>query len=411
MSRTSLHLPLAALILVVGAIGALFLDQVASAVLVTAAAAILAAAVAALADEADPAPPAPVAVPKPAPAPGLFDLKSFHTLIDQDSRVILGVSGMRIALANDAALALLGQHIAGIDIRTAIRHPAVIDALSAQDSRTVHLIDFRRPGDHWELAIAQLDGDQRLLMIEDRSAIDAAERMRSDFVANASHELRTPLAAILGYVETLSTLDPEEAEPVRLRFLGIIEREARRMQQLVADLISISRIEADRYRRPTDMVDLSALVRAAAAEIGAGDTPRARDIRLALADSAPLIGDTAQLTQLIHNIVGNAMKYGRAGTPVLVEVAADPLGWQLSVTDEGDGIAPDHLPRLTERFYRVDDARSRAVGGTGLGLAIVKHIAERHQGRLTIDSELGKGTRVTLLFQQEGRGGAAAAQI
>jgi two-component system phosphate regulon sensor histidine kinase PhoR len=398
MSRASLHLPLAALILVIGTVAALFLTEVTTAVLLTATSAILAAAVVAVGEEAATSPaPAP-----PAPAPAetdLFKLKPFHMLIDQDSRVILGVTGMRIALANEAALVLLGRHIAGIDIRTAIRHPAVIDALPQSSGALVHLIDFRRPGDHWQLSVTQLGGEQRLLMIEDRSAIDAAERMRSDFVANASHELRTPLAAIIGYVETLSHLDPAEAEPVRLRFLSIIDREARRMQQLVADLISISRIEADRYRRPTERVDLTALVRAAVADLGSGDAPRARDIEVTLVEAAPMAGDAAQLTQLVHNIIGNAMKYGRSGTPIGVQVAADPLGWRLSVTDQGDGIAPDHIPRLTERFYRVDDARSRAVGGTGLGLAIVKHIAERHQGRLEIDSELGKGTRVSVLFQ------------
>jgi two-component system, OmpR family, phosphate regulon sensor histidine kinase PhoR len=395
MHRTSLYLPLAAMILVIGTIMGLMMADVAPAVLITALSALIAATVA-LQGEPEPRAVEPVS---PAPEPsGLFELSAFHTLIDRDSRAMLGLSGMTIALANDAALALLGRHIAGIDVRTALRHPAVVDALAAQTGEPVQLLDFRQPGDRWQLSIAPLGGAQRLLMLEDRSAFDAADRMRSDFVANASHELRTPLAAIIGYAETLSQMDAEEAEPVRGRFLGIIEREARRMQQLVADLISISRIEADRYRRPTDKVDLAVQVRSAVAELNAAAAPRSADIQLNLPSAAPIQGDGAQLVQLAHNIIGNALKYGRAGTPVAVSILADVGGWQLSVRDEGDGIAPEHLPRLTERFYRVDDARGRAVGGTGLGLAIVKHIAERHRGRLSIDSVVGEGTTVSVWF-------------
>lgn len=392
---------MATMILIGGIIAALFMPHVTSAVLVTATGAIIAAAVAFLGDPE----PAPVAasVPPPMPRPAaLFELPAFHALIDHDVRVILGLSSMRISLANEAALTLLGRQIAGADVRTAIRHPAVIDALTASEStlasEPINLVDFRQAGDRWQLGIVDLGSDQRLLLLENRSEIDAADRMRSDFVANASHELRTPLAAILGYVETLRDMNDGEAEPVRQRFLGIIEREAGRMQQLVADLISISRIEADRYRRPAAIVDLVALVRAASGDIAASGSLRAADLTFDLPGSAPLVGDATQLTQLAHNIIGNAMKYGRAGTPVAISITADAHGWCLTVRDEGEGIAPEHLPRLTERFYRVDDARSRSVGGTGLGLAIVKHIAERHRARLSIDSEVGRGTAVSVIF-------------
>lgn len=405
MPSHSFHLPLAAMILVAGTAAALFMPTVASGVLVTATAAIMAAAFAFL-QEPEPAPVAAAAPLSASPPVDLFELPTFHTLIDHDARAIVGLSDMNIALANEAALTLLGRHIAGADIRTAMRHPAVIDALTgtakAAGSEPVNLIDFQQAGDRWQLSIVALGGGQRLLLVEDRSAIDAADRMRSDFVANASHELRTPLAAILGYVETLRHMDPDEAEPVRERFLGIIEREAGRMQQLVADLISISRIEADRYRRPATTVDLVELVRGAAAEIAASGPPRAAELKLDLPAAAPLIGDAAQLTQLAHNIIGNAMKYGRSGTPVDVSITAEPAGWRLAVRDVGDGIRPEHLPRLTERFYRVDDARSRAVGGTGLGLAIVKHIAERHRARLAIESEVGQGTCVSVTFPLAG---------
>lgn len=400
MDRASFHLPLAALCLVAGAIAALFMTSVPAAVVVMAIFIMIAVFVVSLGDQT----PAPLSTLPPVSVrqTALFDHAAFHTLIDNDTRAILGLSAMRIALANDAALALLGRHISGADVRTAIRNPAVIDALLGSanqgDAASVDVVDFQQAGDRWQIGIVNLGDGQKLLVLDDRSAIDAADRMRSDFVANASHELRTPLAAILGYVETLGHLDPIEAEPVMQRFLGIIDREARRMQQLVADLISISRIEADRHRRPTALVDLSDILHHALADIRAADPVRGADLVLDTIASAPLPGDAAQLTQIIHNIVGNAMKYGRAGTPVKVSLAGEGKNWALAVSDIGEGIAPEHLPRLTERFYRADDARSRAVGGTGLGLAIVKHIAERHRARLSIDSEVGKGTTVSLLL-------------
>jgi two-component system, OmpR family, phosphate regulon sensor histidine kinase PhoR len=248
-----------------------------------------------------------------------------------------------------------------------------------------------------------LSGGQRIIFLADRSAIDAADRMRSDFVANASHELRTPLAAILGYVETLQDMNGETDSATRHRFLSIIEREARRMQQLVIDLLSISRVEADRFRRPTAQVDLTAIVRTTIAQLKDSENPRAKDVVAAFDETPlPMLGDEAQLSQLAHNIIFNAMKYGRTDTPVTVELHREGQRGRLSVRDEGDGIAPDHLPRLTERFYRVDEARSRSVGGTGLGLAIVKHISERHQGQLDIESEVGKGTRVSVAFPLNG---------
>jgi two-component system phosphate regulon sensor histidine kinase PhoR len=308
-----------------------------------------------------------------------------------------------VTIANDAAIKLLGRHIVGADIRTAIRHPAATGSLSQVDAatpmQTNDLIDYPRPGQRWTMRIAALSGAERIIFLTDRSVIDAADRMRSDFVANASHELRTPLAAILGYVETLQDMNAEADAPVRHRFLSIIEREAGRMQQLVLDLLSISRVEADRFRRPTTPVDLGAIVRHTIGQLRDSEHPRARDIAPKLDDGPyPMLGDEAQLGQLAHNIISNAMKYGRTDTPVTVELVREGNRARLSVSDEGDGIAPDHIPRLTERFYRVDEARSRSVGGTGLGLAIVKHISERHQGQLDIESELGKGTRVSVTF-------------
>lgn len=355
----------------------------------------------------------PTALPEPSgeaphlPAnpqhPSLLRHPDFARWADQEKEPLLGTADNIVTIANDAAIKLLGRHIVGADIRTAIRHPAAAGSLSQTDvaasMQTVDLVDYPRPGQRWTMRIAALSGAERIIFLTDRSVIDAADRMRSDFVANASHELRTPLAAILGYVETLQDMNAEADAPMRHRFLSIIQREAGRMQQLVLDLLSISRVEADRFRRPTTPVKLDAIVRHTIGQLRDSEQPRTKDIAPKLDDGAyPMLGDEAQLGQLAHNIISNAMKYGRAGSPVTVELVREGPRARLSVSDEGDGIAPDHIPRLTERFYRVDEARSRSVGGTGLGLAIVKHISERHQGQLDIESELGKGTRVSVTF-------------
>jgi len=344
-----------------------------------------------------------------APPVSLLRHPDFAHWVDQEKEPLIGTADNIVTIANDAAIRLLGRHIVGADVRTAIRHPAATDWLSQMGENappdTINLIDFPRPGQRWTMRIAALSGREQIIFLSDRSAIDAADRMRSDFVANASHELRTPLAAILGYVETLQDMNGETDGPTRHRFLSIIEREARRMQQLVIDLLSISRVEADRFRRPTTPVDLTAIVNTTIAQLRDSEHPRAKDVVAKLGDDPqPMLGDEAQLGQLAHNIISNAMKYGHAGTPVTVELAREGSRVRLSVSDEGDGIAPDHLPRLTERFYRVDEARSRSVGGTGLGLAIVKHISERHQGQLDIDSEVGKGTRVSVTFPLPAKG-------
>ena len=345
------------------------------------------------------------ALPTPAETAPLSLLRhpDFAHWVDQEKEPLLGTADNIVTIANDAAVRLLGRHIVGADVRTAIRHPAATEWLSRIQGgaplEPVNLVDFPRPGQRWTMRIAALSGSENIIFLSDRSAIDAADRMRSDFVANASHELRTPLAAILGYVETLQEMNGETDAPTRDRFLSIIDREARRMQQLVIDLLSISRVEADRFRRPTAKVDLAMIIRTTIGQLCDSEPSRAKDLVAKLGDGTqPMLGDEAQLSQLAHNIISNAMKYGHAGTPVTVELAREGSRVRLSVSDQGDGIAPDHLPRLTERFYRVDEARSRSVGGTGLGLAIVKHIGERHQGQLDIDSEVGKGTRVSVTF-------------
>jgi two-component system phosphate regulon sensor histidine kinase PhoR len=222
--------------------------------------------------------------------------------------------------------------------------------------------------------------------------------MRTDFVANASHELRTPLATIIGYAETLADEGPAD-EAMRRRFGQTIETEARRMLRIIEDLMSLSRIEADRYQAPSEKVDLGEVASLAIEQ--AGPLAQRRGCRIESDIDGPLppvAGDSGQLLQLADNLVANAIRYGcnDKSSAVTVSVRRDGSRLLLSVSDSGDGIAPEHLPRLTERFYRVDSARSRESGGTGLGLAIVKHIVERHRGTLDIRSEAGAGTTVTV---------------
>lgn len=321
-------------------------------------------------------------------------------VLDVIAEPVLLVRGGIVTCANTAAKALLGRHIVGEDVRVAIRHRAAADRLSSAaplPDRPVELVGLGSPDQHWEMRTGETADGARIVHLVDQSGNYAAEKMRVDFVANASHELRTPLASILGFIETLSD-EAGEDPGLRARFLQVMFAEAQRMQRLVEDLISLSRIEAEKYRLPGDRLDLGELLEDVAAEIRAAGSARAADVGIAIAPDLPqVIGDEAQLSQLLHNLIGNAMKYGRADTPVRASLSLDRSGLlRISVTDEGDGIAPQHIPRLTERFYRVDAGRSRSIGGTGLGLAIVKHIVERHRGRLDIASKVGVGTTVSV---------------
>jgi two-component system phosphate regulon sensor histidine kinase PhoR len=320
---------------------------------------------------------------------------------------VLIVNQGRVTHANASARSLLGGHIVGEDVRLAIRHPAAAERLASAPGGVpqgpIDLVGLGTLDQRWQMHVGRAAGGHRIVHLIDQTGNYAAERMRVDFVANASHELRTPLASILGYIETLE----EEAgadKAVRSRFLKIMFDESRRMQRLVEDLISLSRIEAEKYRLPDNAVDLGNLIDEVRTELLDARDARGNEIVADLGtDVPPVAGDRAQLSQILHNLIGNAIKYGRPGAPVAVRLWRDQTGMvRISVTDEGDGIAAEHIPRLTERFYRVDAGRSRAAGGTGLGLAIVKHIVERHRGRLDIASTVGKGTTVTVLLPAHG---------
>ena len=313
---------------------------------------------------------------------------------------VLLVADNRVIAANQAARTLLGAHILGEDVRVAIRHPAAAERLLNPEDASgapIQLVGLGARDQHWEMRVRTLPGGHRIVHLGDRTGSHAADRIRVDFVANASHELRTPLASILGFIETLEGAADDPG--TRTRFLRVMDNEARRMQRLIDDLMSLSRIEAEKYRAPDDSVDLPELIDEVHGELAALSPDRAADIVIHGEPVTAVRGDRVQLSQLLHNIIGNAMKYGRPGSPVSVSLrSAGESMVRLSVNDESEGIAPQHLPRLTARFYRVDSSRSRAAGGTGLGLAIVKHIVERHRGRLDIVSTVGAGTTVTILL-------------
>lgn len=338
---------------------------------------------------------APAAAPSPPPAP-----PTAAALIEAIGQPLMLVEGGRVLAANRAALALLGGHIVGGDVRLAIRHPAAAERLADPAAplpeRPIELVGLGSIDQRWEMRIAAAGERHRLVHLLDRTGNYAAEQMRVDFVANASHELRTPLASILGFIETLDGEAGDEPA-IRARFLQIMLAEARRMLRLVEDLISLSRIEAEKYRLPTTQIDLAQLICDVRAELVGADGSRGA-VTLDLSHPIVMVaGDRPQLSQMLHNLIGNALKYGSPGTAVTVTLSHDAGGMvRLAVADRGDGIPSEHIPRLTERFYRVDAGRSRTMGGTGLGLAIVKHIVERHRGRLDIASTMGVGTIVTV---------------
>ncbi|WP_397574971.1 ATP-binding protein [Sphingorhabdus sp.] len=328
-----------------------------------------------------------------------------QAFIDASTDAILMVENARVTAANVVALRLLGSNIVGQNVRMAFRHAGAIERLSDPDAQhsghPIKLTGIGQKNQLWEMRIQMMGPGQKIVHLADRSGTQAAEKMRVDFVANASHELLTPLAAVKGFIETLDDPAAGEDPATRSRFLGIMATETDRMQALVRDLMSLSRIEAEKYDPPQTPVDFAQIVLETVDQLRNSQKDRGADISLDItADLPAVIGDAGQLRQLANNILNNAMKYGKDGTPVLVSLISSRSGAMLNfaVADEGDGIAPEHLPRLTERFYRVDSGRSRLVGGTGLGLSLVKHIVDRHRGHLEIRSTVGKGTTVSILL-------------
>jgi two-component system phosphate regulon sensor histidine kinase PhoR len=319
-------------------------------------------------------------------------------ILDAITEPALIVRAQRTLAANRAARSLLGNAIIGRDLRFAIRHPLALDIILLGREAELDVVGIGSAERPWHLSTRPLADGASLVQLTDRSAVQAAERMRTDFVANASHELRTPLATIIGYAETLAE-DAAMEDSLRSRFGETIRSEARRMLRIVEDLMSLSRIEADRFNPPSDLVDLAEVARLAIDHAAPLLEQRRCMIRPDLELDLPAVrGDFGQLLQLADNLIGNALRYGCTARSCEIEVSVRRDGPRavLVVRDHGDGIEASHIPRLTERFYRIDAARSRDSGGTGLGLAIVKHIVERHRGTLDIRSVPRKGTEVRI---------------
>ena len=321
-----------------------------------------------------------------------------RTLVEALDEPALIVERGIVHFANAAARSLLGARIEGRDVRLAIRHPQALDLILAHESGDVDATGIAEPGRSWRLEIRRLWGDAALVRMVDRSDAVSAEKMRVDFVANASHELRTPLSTVLGYAETLA--DEDNLPPdLRVNFGRTIRDEARRMLRIIEDLMSLSRIEADRFVAPDERVEVQDIVNSAVSNAGHLAASNTCEFNVRMPDALPALrGDRSQLVQLLDNLVSNAVRYGcdKSGSRIDVIVEESAPWVLISVIDHGPGIPREHLPRVTERFYRIDAARSRESGGTGLGLAIVKHIVERHRGSLDIKSTLGVGTTVSV---------------
>lgn len=316
----------------------------------------------------------------------------------------------RISAANDKALTLLGTATLGRHHGLTLRQPELLLAIGqalteGRNARVRYVVPGVSQDTVYEVTVTPL-WQGVLCAFEDRSALEQMDRMRRDFVANVSHELRTPLTSLLGFIETLRGPARNDVA-ARDRFLGIMASEAERMNRLVRDLLHLSRVEAEERVRPSDMVDMAALTRAAASSLRPLADQGQVTLRLEGTDQPQMIrADNDQMVQVLNNLIENGIKYGSPpGSELLVTLAqeAGPRGPQLRLTvaDQGEGIEEVHLPRLTERFYRADGHRSREKGGTGLGLAIVKHIVNRHRGRLIIESTRGKGSRFSVLFAQD----------
>jgi len=314
----------------------------------------------------------------------------------------------RIVAWNAAAQKITLPLVRGVPLSLVLRNPDVLEAARrAIESGRPERAEFheRTPTDHWTEArvipvtLPELSGVERelvLLTLLDLTPLRRIEEIRSDFIANASHELRTPLASLTGFIETLQGSARNDPE-ARDRFLNIMRAQAARMARLIDDLLSLSRVELKEHVPPEEKIDLSGLVRRVADSL----LPLAQERKVTIkvdSPAKPLIvrGDQDELIRLFENLVDNALKYGASGKRVDITLSRTDSEAAVRVRDYGPGIAREHLPRLTERFYRGDVTESRAMGGTGLGLALVKHIVNRHRGKLAIESTPGEGATFTV---------------
>lgn len=322
-----------------------------------------------------------------------------------------------VLLANDAVKALFGANVEGVSFVRTLRHPealACIDRVLAGASDAEAIITLSSPVETMfrvravGLAPSAPSEPRIVLTLKDVSDIHDAEQMRSDFIANLSHELKSPLTALTGFIETIRGPARDDAD-ARDRFLGVMSREADRMNRLINDLLSLSKVEVKKRIKPSEAVDVIDILENVINTLSVQAQFKDKAVTLNIqTDERSLLGDHDELVQVFHNLIENALKYSAPEGAVRVKVEAPVKragirGAAMCVTieDEGPGIPSSHIPRLTERFYRVDDDRSRAKGGTGLGLAIVKHIVNRHRGRLQIRSETGVGSSFAVVLPLE----------
>ena len=332
---------------------------------------------------------------------------STETLADAvDEPLIIFDAAGSVIHANKAALAAFGPINPGMSLLLKFRAPEMQDAigrlLGGAPGVTADYVD-RIPIERlYRVTASGVGGGSRLFVLafKDQSETRRIDRMRADFIANASHELRTPLASIADFIETLRG-PARNDEAARDRFLGIMQEQTGRMARLIDDLLSLSRIEMKPYLPPGARVDVRKVLESVIDSLG----PLARETGVTVErefDELPseIRGDRDELFQVFENLLENACKYGQQGGRVVVSLARDGTGAKpgiaVTVRDFGPGIPAEHIPRITERFYRVDVETSRARKGTELGLSIVKHILTRHDGRLTIQSEVGKGAAFTV---------------
>jgi two-component system, OmpR family, phosphate regulon sensor histidine kinase PhoR len=320
-----------------------------------------------------------------------------------DPALVIGEQGAILA-ANEPSRAFFGGDTVGKHLATVLRAPPVLLAVNeaiiqAKVARVSHLIrtPVQRTYDIHVSPMGVADNNENiaLLILHDLTYEEQIERMRSDFVANASHELRTPLASLSGFIETMQGAAKNDTK-AKEKFLGLMKAQADRMTSLIDDLLSLSRIEISEHVAPTEIVNLAHIAKQASELLTSMAMDSACTFRVDLSQPLSVIGEVGQLTQVVHNLIENAIKYAETGKVVEIISSIQNGVAILSVRDHGPGIAAHHVPRLTERFYRVSIQDSRNRGGTGLGLAICKHIINRHRGKLVIESELGKGSTFSI---------------
>jgi two-component system phosphate regulon sensor histidine kinase PhoR len=310
-----------------------------------------------------------------------------------DGMVVLDTAN-RIKWANARALALLGLDLGqdtGVPLTNLVRQPEFVRYLENADFSDAIVIDSQRDaGVTLSIQIVPFGVEEKLLIARDITRLEAVARMRRDFIANVSHELKTPLTVIAGFIETLQDLDLDARQ--QERFLQLMQEQSKSMQRLVEDLLTLSALESEQNPLSDEAFAIVPLLLQVSAD-AKGLSQGQHAIALDIGDAATVTGSREELASAFGNLVSNAIRYTPAGGTITLgwRIEADGTG-VFAVTDTGIGIGPEHLPRLTERFYRVDRSRSRATGGTGLGLAIVKHVLLRHQAELAVTSEPGKGS-------------------